>query len=181
MLVVGVNLIHLLPQLLGSYHNQHGVVQLHHCFFSGRTVACGNCTHPLTSKNIRNILARLESTSGFFGTVYELTEECLSEQSDRCVTLLSAAVSSAPAVPAEAPVARAAPPGLDIHPEEEVEPWDPARPFAGSESEVSTAIVAEDRKLIFHGVVTPGLQARMERGTAPKLVPRHRLNKDCQS
>ena len=91
MLVVGVNLIYLLPQLLDSYHDHHGVVQLHHCLFSGRTVACGNCTHPLTSRNIRNIMARLESPTGFFGTVYELTEECPSEGNDMCVTLLSAA------------------------------------------------------------------------------------------
>ena len=102
------------------------------------------------------------------------------------MTLLSAAISSAPAVPAVAPVARAAPPELNIHLEEEVETWDQVNPVAGSdiemsESKRSKAIVAEDRKFIFHGVVTPGLQARMERGTAPKLVPRHRLNKDCQS
>ena len=115
-----------------------------------------------------------------------MTEEYPNEQSDRCVTLLSAAFSSAPAVPAVVPVARAAPPELNIHPEEEVETWDQVKPVVGSdikmsESERSKAIVAEDRKFILHGVVTPGLQARMERGTAPKLVPRHRLNKDCQS
>ena len=34
---------------------------------------------------------------------------------------------------------------------------------------------------MFHGIVTPGLQARLERGTAPNLLPQHRLNKDCQS
>ena len=95
------------------------------------------------------------------------------------MTLLSSAISSAPAVPAVVPVARAAPPELNIHPEEEVETWDQVKPVAGSdiemsESKRSKAIVAEDRKFIFHGVVTPGLQARIERGTAPKLMPRHR-------
>ena len=34
MLVVRVDLIHLFPQLLNSYHDQHGVVQLHHCFLA---------------------------------------------------------------------------------------------------------------------------------------------------
>ena len=53
MLVVGVDLIHLFPQLLDSYHDEHGVVQLHHCFFSGRTVACGNRTYPLAPKTIK--------------------------------------------------------------------------------------------------------------------------------
>ena len=53
MLVVGVDLIHLFPQLLDSYHDEHGVVQLHHCFFSGRTVACGNRTYPLAPKSIK--------------------------------------------------------------------------------------------------------------------------------
>ena len=66
------------------------------------------------------------------------------------------------AVPAVAPVARAAPPELNIHPEEEVETWDQVKPVAGSDIEISEskrskAIVAEDRKFIFHGVVTPGL------------------------
>ena len=89
-------------------------------------------------------------------------------------------------MPAVIPIARAAPPELNLHPEEEVETWDQVKPTEGSgfemsESERSKAIVAEDRKYIFHCVVTPGLQARMERGTAPKLIPRHRLNKDCQS
>ena len=31
MLVEGVDLIHLFPQLLNCYHNHHRVVQLHHC------------------------------------------------------------------------------------------------------------------------------------------------------
>ena len=63
------------------------------------------------------------------------------------MTLLSAAISSAPAVPAVAPVARAAPPKLHIHSEEEVETWDQVKPVAASdiemsESERSKAIVA---------------------------------------
>ena len=53
------------------------------------------------------------------------------------MTLLSAAISSAPAVPAVAPVARAAPPELHIHPEEEVETWDQVKPVAGSDIEMS--------------------------------------------
>ena len=89
------------------------------------------------NKNKKNILSRLESTTGFFGTIYELTEDYPSEQSDRCVTLLSAAISSAPAVPAVAPVARASPPELHIHPEEEVETWDQVKPVAGSDIEMS--------------------------------------------
>ena len=175
-----------------SNHDNHGVVQLHHCLFSGRIVACGNRTHPLTPRNIRNILARLESTTVFFGTVYELTEPTSNESEDRCVTLLSAATNCAPTVPIDVPVARTTtlghtPPAEDnFHPEEPVVPLDPTRPFQGSdpdmsESEVSMTIVVENRKIIFHREVTPALQARMERGTAPKLVPRHRLNKDCKT
>ena len=192
MLVIGVDLIHLFPHLLDSYRDSHGVVQLHHCLFSGRTVACGNRTHPLTPRNTRKILARLESTTGFFGTVYELIEPTPSKSDERCVTLLSAPSSCAPAVLADVSVARAAPlrltppAGHNFHPEEPLEPLDQARPFHGSdpvmsESEVSKTIVAENRKSIFHGKVTPALQAQMERGAAPKLVPRHRLNKDCQT
>ena len=176
MLVVGVDLIHLFPQLLDSYHDEHGVVQLHHCFFSGRTVACGNRTYPLAPKAIKNILSRLESTTGFFGTIYEITEDSQSEPDDRCVTLLSAAISSAPAVPAVIPIARAAPPELNLHPEEEVETWDQVKPTEGSdfemsESERSKAIVAEDRKYIFHGVVPLAFKLGWREEPPPNYSP----------
>ena len=57
-------------------------------------------------------------------------------------------------------------------------PGSPISNIDMSESEASKAIVAENRTFIFHGKVTPALQARMERVTAPNFVPRHRLNKD---
>ena len=70
--------------------------------------------------------------------------------------------------------------------EEQLGPIDPWKPFlvtddSMSESEVAKAIVAENRKYIYYGEVTPALQVRMERGTAPQPVARHRLHKDCKS
>ena len=65
--------------------------------------------------------------------------------------MLSAAIISAPAVPAVTTIARAAPPELNIHPEKEVETWDQLKPAKGheiemSESERSRAIVSGYRK-----------------------------------
>ena len=70
MLVVGMDLCHHFPQLLDSYRDDHGVVQLHSCPFSGRIIACGNRTFPLSTQNVKNILKRLDSTTGFIGTIY---------------------------------------------------------------------------------------------------------------
>ena len=168
-----MDLCHLFPQLLDSYRDGHGVVDLHHCPFSGRIIACGNRTFPLTPQYVKNILNRLDRSQGFFGTIYEVTEEC--DQSDEAeshiqMTLLSAAAVSAPAMPTEAPMARpASPQAITTQPppqaalreefEEELEQLDPLQLFSSdnnmSESEIAKAVVAENRKYVYHGEVSP--------------------------
>ena len=122
-----------------------------------------------------------------------MTEEC--DQSDEAESHIQMTLLSAAAV-SEAPVARpASPQAITTQPppqaalreefEEELEQLDPLQLFSSdnnmSESEIAKAVVAENRKYVYHGEVSPALQVRMERGTAPQLVPRHRLHKDCQS
>ena len=38
--------------------------QLHHCFFSGRTVACGNRTYPLAPRALRTFYLALKAQQG---------------------------------------------------------------------------------------------------------------------
>jgi hypothetical protein len=39
---------------------------------------------------------------------------------------------------------------------------------------------AENRKYVYHGEISPAMWVRLERGTAPEIVPRHHLHKDCK-
>ena len=91
---------------------------------------------------------------------YEV-EECQDDDNDGSaqVTLMSAAAVSAPQMPVEVQVARAAPTrptlrtGTNILPEEQLGPMDSLNPFSVSdtnmsESEVAKVIVAENRKYI---------------------------------
>ena len=50
-----------------------------------------------------------------------------------------------------------------------------------SESEIGKHEAAENRKYVYQGEISPAMRVRMERGTAPEIVPRHRLLKDCKS
>ena len=112
LLVVGLDLYHYFPPMLDSYKDKHGLVSLHHCPFSGRILACGNRTFPLSPTFVKNILNRLDSSQGFFNTVYEIKEsknQSNDSSSPVQMTLLSAAAIRAPALPTETEVARPAP------------------------------------------------------------------------
>ena len=122
------------------------------------------------------------------------------------MTLLSTAISRGPATPTDPAVARPAPetPGISAnlpvyrHPgntstmvqpmaltpnergEEECA-GDFNQRDSLSESEIMKHEAAENRKYVYHGEISPAMRVRLERGTAPEIIPRHHLHKDCKS
>ena len=110
-LVVGMDLAHLFPTLLDRYRDPHGIVQIFNCGFSGRMVAAGNRTFPLTNQSVRNIIRRVDSSQGFFGTIYERTDNEGCPVEDETVSTLMCSLSqSVPSVPVDTPVVRAVQP-----------------------------------------------------------------------
>ena len=109
LLVIGLDLYHHLPPMLDTYKDEHGLVSIHRFPFSEHILACGNRTFPLSATFVRNILSRLDSSQGFFNMVYEITDQSNDSGCPVKMTLLSAAVIRAPALPTETAVARPAP------------------------------------------------------------------------
>ena len=68
-------IIHLFPKPSATFRDESGVLQVDYCSFSGQYVASGNRQFPLTSRTIKSIVKRLDSTTGFLGTLEEMTEE----------------------------------------------------------------------------------------------------------
>ena len=66
---------------------------------------------------MQNIIGRLDSSQGFFYTVYEITDQSNDSNSTVQMTLLSAAISRGPAMPTDPAVARPAPeiPGISAN------------------------------------------------------------------
>ena len=188
MLVIGLDLLHYFPTPVANYRDHHGIVQLHNDQFSGRLLATGNRTFPLTSQAVRNIIKRVKSTSDFFGIIQEINEECL-EDEEAVTTLMCSLARSAPMVPTHPPVARAVPAPAALHSPDEG--WDRGEeeqseiteltPFlitdnSMSESELQRNRVAENRRYLFTGEVPPALRVRLERFTEGTPQPKHRLH-----
>ena len=67
-MVIGLDLLESHPVRTATFLDDHGTVQVRYCSFSGRYIALGNRTFPLTSRALRSIVKRLDSMGDFFCT-----------------------------------------------------------------------------------------------------------------